>query len=314
MSARITDFWRLWQIAGTPVAQDQQDDNGGVALSYEVFVAPIVPTALTDVPPGETQRTWSPISSTLIFGETDAVLVDPLMTTAMAENLASWVNASGKNLTTIYATHGHGDHWFGASVLLKHFPYARFVATPPVVEQMNRSTPDAVAATWDVMFPDQIPPRVVAEPLENQAMDLEGDDLVVVELGHSDTDNTTCLHAPSIGLVAAGDAVYNDVHMYLSESGPEGRRAWLNALDRIEALDPAAVVAGHKRVDRPDSAETIEETRRYLRDFDAVLETTSTARELYDEMRGLHPTRLNPGMLWASAKALRPETAATPDR
>ena len=89
--------------------------------------------------------------------------------------------------------------------------------------------------------------------------------------------------------------------------------SWSAALDRIEALDPAAVVAGHKRADRPDSAETIGETRRYVRDFDALLETTSTARELYDEMRGLHPTRLNPGMLWASAKALRPEKAAKPD-
>ena len=282
-----------------------------MALSFDVFVSPIVPTALTDIPPGETQRTWSPISSTLIFGETDAVLVDPPMTTSMAEDVASWVTASGKNLTTIYATHGHGDHWFGASVLLKQFPYARFVATPPVVEVMSRSTPEAVAASWEVMFPHQIPPRVVAEPLENQAIDLEGDDLVVVNLGHTDTDSTTCMHVPSIGLVVAGDAVYNDVHLYLAESGPEGRRAWLSALDQIEGMDPAAVVAGHKRPDRADSASTIGETRRYISDFDAVLETTSTARQLYDEMKGLHPTRLNPGMLWASATALRPETTAS---
>jgi len=281
-----------------------------MALSFDVFVSPIVPTALTDIPPGETERTWSPISSTLIYGETDAVLVDPPMTTSMAEDVASWVGASGKNLTTIYATHGHGDHWFGASVLLKQFPYARFVATPPVVEVMSRSTPEAVAASWEVMFPNQIPPRVVAEPLENQAIDLEGDDLVVVNLGHTDTDSTTCLHAPSIGLVVAGDAVYNDVHIYLAESGPEGRRAWMSALDQIEGMDPATVVAGHKRPDRADSAETIAETRRYISDFDAVLETTSTARELYDEMKGLHPTRLNPGMLWASATALRPEATA----
>src|ERR1051326_2193891 len=129
-----------------------------MTLTYEVFVSPIVPTALTDIPPGETERTWSPISSTLIFGDRDAVLIDPLMTTSMAETLATWVGASGRNLTTIYATHGHGDHWFGASVLLKRFPYARFVARPPVVEAMRRSTPESVAATWEVMFPDQIPP------------------------------------------------------------------------------------------------------------------------------------------------------------
>jgi glyoxylase-like metal-dependent hydrolase (beta-lactamase superfamily II) len=152
----------------------------------------------------------------------------------------------------------------------------------------------------------------VAEPLANQVIDLEGEDLVVVELGHSDTDDTTCLHAPSIGLVATGDAVYNDVHLYLSESGPEGRREWLSALDRIEALDPKTVVCGHKRVDRPDSPTTIEETRRYIRDFDAMMAITSTARELYDQMKGLYPNRINPGALWGSALALRPHAVTAP--
>src|SRR6476660_556286 len=133
------------------------DDTRNMGLNYEVFVSPIVATALTDIPPGETRRTWSPISATLISGDTDAVLVDALMTTSMAETLAAWVGASGRYLTTIYATHGHGDHWFGASVLLKHFPYARFVARPPVVEAMRQSTPQRVAASWEIMFPDQIP-------------------------------------------------------------------------------------------------------------------------------------------------------------
>ncbi len=38
-----------------------------------------------------------------------------------ARALANWVAASGKNLTTIYATHGHGDHFFGSSTVLERF-------------------------------------------------------------------------------------------------------------------------------------------------------------------------------------------------
>jgi len=34
--------------------------------------------------------------------------------------------------------------------------------------------------------------------------------LVVVEVGHSDTDYTTCLQVPSVGLVVAGDVTYNE--------------------------------------------------------------------------------------------------------
>ena len=137
-------------------------------------------------------------------------------------------------------------------------------------------------------------------------IDLEGEDLVIVPLSHTDTDSTTCVHVPSIGLVVAGDAVYNDVHMYLVESGPQGRRDWLDALDKIAALNPKTVIAGHQRAERANDPKTIDETRLYIRDIDSLLDTTSTARELYDEMMGLHPTRLNPGMLWASANALRP--------
>jgi hypothetical protein len=68
-----------------------------------------------------------------------------------------------------------------------------------------------------------------------------------VPLGHTDTDSTTCLHVPSIGLVVAGDAAYNGVHLYLGESNPQTRLEWIGALDTIEALNPAAVIAGHKR-------------------------------------------------------------------
>ena len=127
---------------------------------------------------------------------------------------------------------------------------------------------------WRKGFPDQIDARPpVAEPLTGNTIDLEGEQLVAVEVGHSDTDDTTVLHVPSIGLVAAGDAVYNDVHLYLAEAGNGGIQGWLDALDTIEALQPSVVIAGHKRDGADDSPDNIEQTRRYLRDFDAALTT-----------------------------------------
>jgi glyoxylase-like metal-dependent hydrolase (beta-lactamase superfamily II) len=130
--------------------------------------------------------------------------------------------------------------------------------------------------------------------------------LVVVPLGHTDIDNTTCLYVPSVALVVAGDAAYNDVHLYLAESNPRTRREWIAALDTIEALKPRAVIAGHKRPGNDDSPKIIEETRQYIRDFDRVADTTTTARELYDKMLELYPDRVNPGLaLWLSARAVK---------
>jgi len=105
---------------------------------------------------------------------------------------------------------------------------------------------------------------------------------------------------PSIGLVVAGDAAYNDAHQYLSESGPEGRRAWLAALDVLESLRPRVVVAGHKLAGTDDGAHIIEETRRYILDFDRAAAETMSARQLYDTILALDPNRVNPGALWSS--------------
>jgi glyoxylase-like metal-dependent hydrolase (beta-lactamase superfamily II) len=278
------------------------------ALSWEVFVAPGVPTAASDLPPGTKQGMWSPISSTLIYGKRDAVLVDAFITVEQADALANWVKRSGKNLTTIYATHGHGDHFFGIGALLDHFPHARAVATRDVVKVMSQqASPQSLSSFWSLYFPGQIPNHlVIAEELTENVIKLEGHELAAVSLGHTDTDNTTCLHVPSIGLVVAGDAAYNGVHLYLAESNAQTRREWVAALDTIESLNPRAVIAGHKRPGNDDSPKIIEETRRYIRDFDRVAGTATTARELYDKMLELHPDRVNPGALWLSARAVKP--------
>jgi glyoxylase-like metal-dependent hydrolase (beta-lactamase superfamily II) len=261
-----------------------------------------------DLPPGKEQWAWVPTSATLIFGQRDAVLVDAFLTIEQAAALVEWVAASGKNLTTIYITHGHGDHFFGIGAVLNRFPKARAVATPAVVESMRRqASPEFVWSFWKARYPGQIPEHlVIAEELKGNAIQLEGHDLLVVEVGHTDSEHTTCLHVPSAGLVVAGDAAYNDVHLYLAESNTETRREWIAALDTIESLKPLAVIAGHKKPEKNDNPRIIEETRQYIRDFDRLAGMTTTARELYDEMLQLYPNRANPGSLWGSARAAKP--------
>jgi glyoxylase-like metal-dependent hydrolase (beta-lactamase superfamily II) len=277
-------------------------------LNWDVLVTPGIPIATSDLPPGTNQVMFQAIASTLIFGKQDAVLVDAFMTVKQADALADWVVAGGKNLTAIYITHGHGDHWFGIGALLERFPNASAVATRDVVKVMRQhASPEMLERIWKAAFPDQIPDRlVIAEELKGNTISLEGHDLVAVELGHTDTDNTTCLNVPSIGLVVAGDAAYNDVHLYLVESNAKNRREWISALDKIESLNPRTVIAAHKRPGNEDNPRIIEETRQYIRDFDRIAEMTTTAQDLYEKMLDLYPNRVNPGWaLWSSARAVK---------
>jgi glyoxylase-like metal-dependent hydrolase (beta-lactamase superfamily II) len=277
-------------------------------LNWDVFVTPGIPIATSDLPPGMEQAMFQAIASTLIYGEKNAVLVDAFMTIKQADNLADWVAASSKNLTTIYVTHGHGDHWFGMATLLERFPNARAVATPDVVKVMRQhGSPEVLEDVWKASFPGQIPDRlVIAEELEGNTITLEGHDLVAVDLGHTDTDYTTCLHVPSVGLVVAGDAAYNDVHLYLVESSSKSRQEWISALDKIDSLRPSTVIASHKRPGSDDNPKIVEETRQYIRDFDRLVGTTATAQELYNKMLEIYPNRVNPGWaLWSSARAAK---------
>ena len=277
-------------------------------LQWEVFVSAQIPVVTNDFAPGTSGMKWSPISSTLISGKRDAVLVDTAITIDQNQKLVDWIAASGKNLTTIYATHGHGDHFFGVNTIQKKFPKARFMATREVIAVMQKqASAPVVNGYWKPRFPGQIDSTlVVADELKGGVIELEGEQLVSVSLGHTDTDNTTCLHAYSIGLVVAGDSAYNDVHLHLGESNAETRKAWIAALDTIESLKPTAVVAGHKRAGAVDTPNIIEETRKYIRDFDRIAANTQTASELYNQMLTIYPERVNPAVLWLSARAIKP--------
>src|SRR5271168_2301415 len=243
------------------------------SLKWDVFLASSIPAITSDLPPGETQRPWPPISSTLISGERDAVLVDTPITVEQARALANWVAVRGKNLTTIYATHGHGDHFFGTSTILERFPNARFVARPEVIKIMRQqASPESLATFWNPRFPGQISSHLaIAEELTGNVINLEGQDLVSVPLGFTDTVSTTCFLVHSIGLIVAGDAAYNGVHLHLSESpDQEKRQEWIAALDKMESLKPRAVIAGHKRVGNSDNPKILGETWRYILDFARV--------------------------------------------
>jgi glyoxylase-like metal-dependent hydrolase (beta-lactamase superfamily II) len=259
------------------------------------------------LPPGKEHLAWVTNTVTLIYGERDAVLVDTFLSTQHSKELVDWIAESGRNLTTIYITHAHGDHFLGLKLLLDRFPNARAFATAAAVAGMQyQMSPEFISSFWEPRFPGQVPSQlVVPEILDGDTLYLEGEELKIIELGHTDTAHSTALHVPSIGLVVSGDAVYNNTHPYLAESSAQARAEWLNALDKIEGLHPSAVVAGHGVLDPDSSPRHIEETRGYIRDFNAAMAITSTARELYEKMLTLHPNRVNPGSLWGAANAAK---------
>jgi len=274
-------------------------------LGYDVFVSDSTPMNVPGHIPNGERHMFSPLASTLIYGENDAVLAEAPLTTEQGQAVGDWVEATGKNLTHIFATHGHGDHWFTAPTLAERFG-AQIVASAGTIEQMHANV-SARPALWDRLWPGQIPPTpVTAVTVPGNHFTLEGHDLNIIETGHTDTDNSTVLHEPDLDLVVAGDAIYNGVHQYLGESADGGRDAWRRAIDTIESLRPRWVVASHKDKNLDDDAtRVILQTRQYLNDADDELTKNSTPVDFFNAMLERHPERrLGATVLWSGASAL----------
>jgi glyoxylase-like metal-dependent hydrolase (beta-lactamase superfamily II) len=283
-------------------------------IKLDVYVSPYK-SVVSVLPEWDTaeQATWPASSVSLLTGEKEAVLIDALITFAEAERVVDWIRATGKELLTVYITHGHGDHFFGLNTILAAFPEAKAVALPEVVPFAQEQVSPGNMSFWNGTFPNQIPehPRV-PERMQGSVIVLEGHELRPIMIGQSDTAPSSVVHIPDIDAVVGGDVAYNGIHCWLAQTDREKREGWIDSLDSIAALNPKIVVAGHKapgaRDDDPQAI--LEATKTYIRDFDRLVRESATPKALIDNMMQLHGERGNLYTLWTAAYGVSEQLGA----
>jgi glyoxylase-like metal-dependent hydrolase (beta-lactamase superfamily II) len=248
-----------------------------LAAATSVFPADLTVATYTASPAGFSA------SSHLIQGERDAILVDAQFTLSEAAKLTELVHASGKRLTTIFVTHGHPDHFFGLTVLQREFPDARIVATRPVIADIEDYGPKAIAR-WKPVFKDDIPDSFVTpKPVDSTSLFIEGKEIQLSTMDGGESAHAVVLWIPTTKALLAGDLAYNQVHLWLRENRPEG---WLDILDRLERLQPAAVYPGHGPA---GGAELIEANRAYIEAFLASTAAAATKAEASAKLKAQYP-------------------------
>lgn len=276
------------------------------ALSVHTYLSPYkpIPASVDGWDPQE-QATWPATTATLIGTADDALLVDALMTKGEGEALAAWIPTTGlRHVSTVYVTHAHADHFFGATTLLEHLNGARMFALPEVAAAAQDQVTPELLQVWNTFFAGQVPAGpAVPEPLDRAEILVGGHLLSAVPLGQIDVPSSTAIHDPDTGLVVCGDVAYNGIHMWLQGSTVDSRAAWLATLDAIEDLDPRSVIAGHKDPGAPDdhAARVLDLSRGYLADFDAAVAADPTPNAVIEAMLRVYPDFGNRYTLWLAA-------------
>ena len=143
-----------------------------LALAAGFTSAPLLAAPATTAPAAATKsqlhlQTFHPgpqamfsVSSVLIEGRHDAILVDAQFGASDARKLVELIRASGKQLTTIYISHGDPDYYFGLATLQDAFPQARIVATAQTVAHIQQ-TQAGKLAYWGPKMGADVPARIV---------------------------------------------------------------------------------------------------------------------------------------------------------
>lgn len=248
-----------------------------------------------------------PVSSVIVSGEHEAILVDAQFGKGQAEQVLAKLRASGKQLTTIYISHGDPDYYFGLHTVTDAYPRAKVVASAATVAHIKQ-TMDAKLAFWGPQMGADKPSKlIVPQVLEGNQLKLEGQTLEVVGLDGPQPDRSF-VWIPSIKAVVGGVVVANNLHVWMADTQTaQSHRDWLTTLQRIEALKPQLVVPGHYLGQPGESLAAVRFTADYIRAFDQESARADNAAELIAAMKKRYPDLGEESSLELSAKVAKGE-------
>ena len=255
--------------------------------------------------PGE--KSIFPVSSVIVSGKHDAILIDAQFQRNDAEQLVQQIKQSGKKLSTVYVSHSDPDYYFGLDVIQAAFPNAKIVATPQTVAAI-KSNMEGKKAYWSPILKDNAPQKLVLpQVLKADHLNLEGKTIAIKGLKGPSPDRSY-LWIPSLKTVAGGVVVANGIHVWMADTQTvASRQEWQATLRNIAALKPTTVVPGHFLGAAPTGLSAVTYTSDYVKAFDDEATKTKDATALVDAMKARYPQAGLPASLDISAKVIKGE-------
>ncbi|MDM3357002.1 MBL fold metallo-hydrolase [Citrobacter sp. Cb004] len=231
------------------------------------------------------------VTSTIIMGRNDAILVDTQFTISNAYRLVAEIIETGKELKVIYITHLHPDHYLGLAVIKSVFPFAEVVSSASIADEINDAF-DFKIDYWgkSVLKKNGAREKVLIQPLSTNKLHLDRNEIIILNDMCGDCINISPLWIPSIKTIIASDIVFSDVHIWIADMRNNERiQAWMHSLDILEGLSADKVIPGHSSLQPTLSPSAISFTRQYIKDFLKANRKSNNSVELIKEMKRIYP-------------------------
>ncbi|MET3598999.1 MBL fold metallo-hydrolase [Martelella mangrovi] len=223
-----------------------------------------------------------PIASTLIYGDREVVLVNGQFQASRARELVERIQATGRELTTIFVSHSDPDYYFALDTLRAAFPAVKIVATPQTAWLIEATKNDKLAV-WKDQLGDDLPQELITPDAFTGNIEIEGE---VVEVRQaSDDPSHIFLWVPALKTALGGISVFTGAHPWLADTTDLAAvDQWISRLEDIAALAPEKVIGGHIIGAYSDSPEIVAFLTGYLRDWRAAAANAKSSSEIIDPM------------------------------
>ena len=255
--------------------------------------------------PGE--KSLFPVSSTLVTGPKEAVLIDAQFQRDDAQSVLRMIKDSGKELKTIYISHGDPDFYFGLDVITAAYPKAK-VVTSPLSYKHIEETIEGKLGYWGPILGENAPQEtIMPDILSGDTLTLDGESIKIIGLDGIDPKHTF-VWIPSLKTVAGGVILYENVHVWMADNQTASSRdKWLTTLDGLASLNPKQIIPGHYIGKSTQDLSSVKFTQSYIREFEDAAIKAANSSELAESMKEAYPKFKNISDLVLSAKVIKGE-------
>lgn len=238
------------------------------------------------------------VNATVVYGETEAIVVDSGFSKADALRIAAKVLDSGKELKTIFISQADPDYYFGAEVLHDLFPHANVLTTPAVKEMIDKKLAGKLSF-WGPKMGANAPvkPATLTAYTQN-SLTVDGHKIEIRGtkgiLAHR-----PYLWIPDNKAILGNVGVFGNMHLWMADTQTDQSiNAWSAQLDEMQALKPEVVVPGHMQAGTKLTAESISYSQEYIKDFQAAKADSKNSTELIEKMSAKYadPTSMSLGI------------------